>query len=125
MRTSSIVRFVAALAWRRKTLVPVLDDRQPEADPFIAQAIYRHSGSSPPFIEELRHAAAAGSAVGPDHRGSGVALPLSGRSADVRALPDNAGEAFQARCMARYPECREKRTTAARCAAIASCPAGC
>ena len=67
----------------------------PGADPFVAQEIYRHSGGSPLFIEELCHAAAAGSAVWSNPRSTGVAWINALVASRFSRLPEPQAECLR------------------------------
>lgn len=66
----------------------------PGAEPFVAQEIYRQSGGSPLFIEELCHAAVAGGDLRPTPRHSGVAWINALVASRLARLPQE-----QAQCL--------------------------
>lgn len=72
----------------------------PGADPFTAQEIFRQSGGSPLFIEELCHVAAAGGDLRFTPRGSGVAWINSMVAARMARLPDQQAECLRAASVA-------------------------
>jgi class 3 adenylate cyclase/tetratricopeptide (TPR) repeat protein len=67
----------------------------PGADPFTAQEIFRQSGGSPLFIEELCHVAAAGGDLRITPRGSGVAWINSMVASRMARLPDQQAECLR------------------------------
>ena len=67
----------------------------PDADPFVVQEIYRRSGGSPLFIEELCHAAAAGSSVWSAPRSSGVAWINALVASRLARLPEAQAECLR------------------------------
>ncbi len=89
----------------------------PDSDPFVTQEIFRQSGGSPLFIEELCHAAAAGgdiaAAASIAPRGNGVAwinalvssrlARLPKTQADCLRLAAVAGNVFSVSLLAQLP----------------------
>jgi tetratricopeptide (TPR) repeat protein len=67
----------------------------PSAEPFVSQEIYRQSGGSPLFIEELCHAAAAGGDLRPAPRGTGVAWINALVASRLARLPDEQAECLR------------------------------
>ena len=67
----------------------------PGTDPWVAQDIYRQSGGSPLFIEELCHASAAGDAVPAAPGGRGVAWINALVASRLARLPDDEAECLQ------------------------------
>ncbi len=67
----------------------------PGTEPFVVQEIYRQSGGSPLFIEELCHAAAAGSDIGAAPRGAGIAWINSLVASRLERLPEAQAECLR------------------------------
>ena len=67
----------------------------PSADPFVAQEIYRQSGGSPLYIEELCHSAAAGGDLRAAPRNSGVAWINALVSSRLARLPEPHAECLR------------------------------
>jgi len=64
----------------------------PDAEPFLAQEIYRQSGGSPLFIEELCHAAAADGRLPSTPRNTGVAWINALVASRLSRLPESQRE---------------------------------
>lgn len=64
----------------------------PDVDPFVAQEVYRRSGGSPLFIEELCHAAAAGNDAWSAPRSAGVAWINALVASRLERLPESQAE---------------------------------
>ncbi len=67
----------------------------PSAEPFVTQEIYRQSGGSPLFIEELCHAAAAGGDLRPAPRGGGLAWINALIASRLARLPEEQAECLR------------------------------
>lgn len=67
----------------------------PGADPFVAQEIYRQSGGSPLFIEELCHAAAVGGDLPAMPRSTGVAWINALVASRLARLPELQADALR------------------------------
>lgn len=67
----------------------------PGADPFLTREIFRQSGGSPLFIEELCHAAAAGGSIAATPQAADVAWVSSLVASRLARLPDQEAECLR------------------------------